>query len=94
MDYKYEAEKILSEHTTAILCSCRTGFDNTHDMLEFTTSECGFILTKHLLDGDYTPMQYNAVRNELASMLWNLFGPHIEREEAEKLTEFVKAFSL
>lgn len=91
MDYKFEAEKILCEHTSAVMSAARCGFEDNQSMLEFTTEECGFILTQHLLEGKYTPLQYNAIRNELASLLWSIFGPHIE---AEKTTEFVKMFSI
>ena len=95
MDYKHEAESILYEHTSAIMSSAHIEFDTNEDMFNFTNEECGFILTKRLLEGKYTPMQYNAVRNELAEMLWSIFGPHIEAESAQKMVdEFVKLFSI
>ena len=88
MDYKHEAEKILCEHTSAVMSSARIEFEDNESMLEFTIHECGFILTKHLLEGSYTPLQYNAVRNELAPMLWKLFAPHIEEEQEHKRAEY------
>ena len=92
MDYRFEAEKILCEHTSAVMSSAH---EDNQSMLEFTISECGFILTQHLLEGKYTPMQYNAIRNELAPMLWKLFEPHIKKEEEQKMVnEFVKLFSI
>ena len=94
MDYQHEARKILYEHTAAVMSCCITQFDSNQDMLEDITKECAFILTEHLLDGDYTPMQYNAIRNELAQLLWNVFAKHINKEEEEKRIEFVKLFSI
>ena len=94
MDYRYEAEKILCEHTSAVMSSAHIEFESNQAMLEFTIQECGFILTQHLLDGKYTPMQYNAIRNELAPMLWKLFEPHIQEEDEQKRAEYVKLFSI
>ena len=94
MDYKAEAEQILHEHTTAVMNCATVEFENNEDMLAFTINECGFILTKYLLEGKYTPMQYNAIRNELAQMLWNIFEPHIKQEANKEINEFVALFSI
>ena len=41
---------------------------------------CSNILTKDFIDGKYTPMEYNAIRNELGKLLWKLFEKHIQKE--------------
>lgn len=94
MDYKCEAEQILHEHTCAVMNCATVEFDNNEDMLAFTIDECGYILTNYLLQGKYTPMQYNAIRNELAQIIWNIFEPHIKQETEQEITEFVKLFSI
>lgn len=38
------------------------------------------IIVGLLTDGTHTPMQYNAVHNELAKMLWNVFEKYINEE--------------
>jgi hypothetical protein len=91
MDYKYEAQKILCEHTSAVMSSTHIEFETNEAMLEFTIQECGFILTNYLIEGKYTPMQYNAVRNELAPMLWKIFEPHIIKEQRDEL---IKLYSI
>ena len=93
MDYN-EARKILYEHTSAIMSACATEFGSNTEMLEFTTKECGYILTEYLLEGKYTPMQYNAIRNELAQLLWGVFQVHVEKETQADLDEFIKSFSI
>jgi hypothetical protein len=94
MDYIYEAHCILYEHCEAVMSSITTEFKTNEAMLEFTTKECAFILTEKLLEGKYTPMQYNAIRNELSALLWNLFEPHLKKERDDAITEFVKLFSI
>ena len=84
MDYNHEAKKIIYEHCGAVMSCCVTEFESNQDMYEFTLNECAFILTENLMQGKYTPMQYNAIRNELSQILWAIFEPHIEAEEAKR----------
>lgn len=84
-DAKYEAFTILHEHTVAYMNSVHAEFDTNEDMYERVTSECAFILTTRFTEGEYHPMQYNAVRNELASLLWELFGDSVDAEYKTKL---------
>lgn len=91
MDYAYEAHTILYEHCAGVMSCATTEFNSNEAMLEFMTKECAFILTERLLEGKYTPMQYNAVRNELSALLWNIFEPHIAKERND---EIVKLYSI
>ena len=94
MDYTYEAHKILYEHCEAVMTCVKLDFKTNEAMYEYTTKECAFILTENLLKGQYTPLQYNAIRNELSALLWNLFEPHLKKERDEGIAEFVKLFSI
>lgn len=94
MDYDFEARTVLYEHTNAVMSSCVTEFKSNLDMLDYTANECAYILTERLLEGKYTPMQYNAIRNKLAKLLWDVFDPYIEKETQEEVNNFVKLFSI
>lgn len=97
MDYAYEASKILCENTNAYMQGVHAEYDSNRDMMESMYENCAFILTDYLIKGNYTPMQFNAIRNELGKMIWNIFKPYIEAEdkaESENKTEFVKLFSI
>jgi hypothetical protein len=56
-------------------------------------NNCAFILTSYLIEGKYTPMQYNAVRNELGKAIWNIFKLHIKVEDAEKKVDKLAAIA-
>ena len=74
MNYKYEAEKILQEHTEAVMrCTSDMSFDCEDEMFDLVMRECAFILTQKLIEGEYTPLQYNEVRNALAALLNKIF---------------------
>lgn len=88
MDYAYEASKILYENTKAYMQSVYAEYDSNGDMMEDMYENCAFILTNYLIEGKYTPMQFNAIRNELGKAIWNIFERHIKMEDAlEKLNE-------
>ena len=88
MDYAYEASKILCENTKAYMEAVHAEYDSNRDMMEDMYENCAFILTNYLIEGKYTPMQYNAVRNELGKAIWNIFERHIKIEDAlEKVKE-------
>lgn len=82
MDYAYEASKILYENTNAYMQGVHAEYESNRDMMEDMYENCAFILTNYLIEGKYTPMQYNAVRNELGKMIWSIFERHIKVEEA------------
>lgn len=84
-----EADNIFCEHTTNMVSGIHAEYDDTQHMLDCTTEECSFILVKRFEEGKYTPMQFAAVRNALADLLWKLFGPTIEAEDKAKVTEAV-----
>lgn len=82
MDYKHEAMLIICEHTNAYLQAVKVEYTTNHDMMNDMYTECAFILTSYLLEGKYTPMQYAAIRNELGSMIWNIFDKFVEKEDS------------
>lgn len=82
---KYEVRKIITEHTNAMIQSTHYIPDNHQELYETMVEGCAFILTEGLLDGTYTPMEYNAIRNELAKVLWNMFEKHITSELTLKI---------
>lgn len=88
MDYAYEASKILCENTNAYMQSVHVEYDSNRDMMEDMYENCAFILTNYLIECKYTPMQFNAIRNELGKAIWNIFERYIKVEEAkEKVME-------
>lgn len=80
MDYNYEASKILRENTNAYMQAVHAEYSSNRDMMEDMYMNCAFILTDDLIKGNYTPMEFNAIRNELGRMIWNIFEPYIEAE--------------
>lgn len=84
MDYNHEAKKILYEHSEGVMSCCTTEFETNEEMLDFMIQECAFILTEKFLEGKYTPMQFNAIRNELSTILNQKFAPFIEVERAKQ----------
>lgn len=80
MNYSLEARNIIYQHTEAFISGINFECKDNHTLYDRMVAECAFILTEKLLDGTYTPMQYNAIRNELAKMLWNVFEKYINEE--------------
>ena len=80
MNYNLEARNIICKHTEALIFGINFECDDNQALYNQMVEEYAFILTEKLLDGTYTPMQYNAVRNELAKMLWNVFEKYINEE--------------
>lgn len=70
-----EARSIIQRHTEAVMHCAHCEFDNERELFEFMMGECAFILTQDFLEGKYTPMEYNAIRNELAKLLNGIFMP-------------------
>ena len=84
-DPKREARKVLEETTEAFMHCMRPEYDNHQQLHDALVENGAFIITENLLKGELKPMEYNAVRNELAEMLWQLFEPYILEEETKKL---------
>lgn len=91
MDYAYEASKILCENTNAYMQGCHAKYDSNREMMEDVYENCAFILTNYLIEGKYTPMQFNAIRNELGKAIWNIFERHIKIEDALEKVNVAKA---
>lgn len=80
MDVKQEARNIIIEFTDNIIRSAHYDADNNEELYEFMTEGCAGILTDNFMNGKCSPMEYNAIRNELAKILWDLFEPYISKE--------------
>lgn len=70
-----EARRIIKDHTEGFMNGTQYKPDDEDELWETMLSECAFILTEDFLDGKYTPMQYNDIRNEVAEILTNIFTP-------------------
>lgn len=76
-DINFEARMIIADHTEGMM-SCTSSYEPESHMefWEYMLSECAFILSEKFLDGNYTPMEYNAIRNELAKIINAIFNPY------------------
>ena len=75
MNIEFEARRIIAMHTAGYMASVNYVPESMHDMWENMIDECAYILTEKFLDGEYTPMQYNNIRNTMAKMLDDIFEP-------------------
>lgn len=80
-DDKDQAKEIIMEHMEAYLQGCHAEYDSNIAMMEDMYHECAFILTNKLLEGKLTPMQVAAVRNELGTMIWDVFMSYASAED-------------
>lgn len=80
MDALFHARYIIAKATDDIMCSTSYEPESNKQLYEFMTEMCSNILAKDFIDGKYDPMEYNAIRNELGKVLWNLFEKHIHQE--------------
>lgn len=86
-DAEHLAKKIIACHTEGYLQGIHAEYDDNRAMMEDMYSKCASILTDELLEGKLTPMQFAAVRNELGTMIWNIFKDAINAEDAAKANE-------
>ena len=77
---KWAAQGILNEHTSAFLQSIIFEPESEMELWEAMANECAYILTDRLLKKEITLMEYNAIRNELASLLWSICPSNEERK--------------
>ena len=77
-----QAEQIVQEHVHALMCST-SDYDpkSEEDLKDFMLSECAYILTDKLLKGEYTPLEYNAVRNAVTALIHGVFAIQVDNEE-------------
>lgn len=67
---KLKAVEIVSNHIAGFMQGCNNYIPNDDDELyETMVEECSYILTKKLLDKEFLPVEYNFIRNELATIL-------------------------
>lgn len=79
-DIVQEAHGIIREHTAAYMTAIEYLPTSISELYEDMVDECAYILSQKFIDGEYTPMEYNAIRNELGKLLWNLFEEPIHAE--------------
>lgn len=80
MNVELEARDIIAEHTEGLMKSTHLERETNSELYDMMIEGCSFILTERLLEGKYTPMQYNDIRNVLGSIIWTLFEAHINEE--------------
>ena len=80
-----EAINIITTHTLGFIQSTEYIPESHNELYETMATECAHILVEDWLDGKYSPMEYNAVRNELASILWGQFEDTVATEMEAKL---------
>lgn len=73
-DFKFEAERLICEHTEAMITGVIAEFNTTSELCDYMISECAWILTRKFLEGEYTPLEYNAIRNELTKIFEKKFS--------------------
>ena len=77
-DTHLEAIEIISEHTKDYMQSANYTPNDVDELYNTMVEECSRYLTIDFVVGKkYTPMQYNALRNEIALILWDAFKDHI-----------------
>lgn len=80
-DAEHKAKGIIMEHMEAYLQGCHAEYGTNRAMMEDMYEQCAFILTNHMLEGKLTPLQVAATRNELGSMIWDIFEPYVNAED-------------
>lgn len=78
IDIHTTARSIIQEHTAGYMSAANYIPEDAHELWETMINECSYILTEDFLDGKYTPMEYNAIRNELANTINGIFGKHCD----------------
>ena len=95
IDFKSEAERIICEHTEAMMSGVLVEFEDDSELFDYMISECAFILTKKFLEGKYTPLEYNNIRNELTVIFGKIFFPEETVEKKERtISDFVSSSDL
>ena len=90
-DIAYEVRRIISHHTAGMMMVCRYHPESNEKLYEHMAEECSRILTEGLLDGTYTPMEYNDIRNALANALWDIFAKYIENNIVVTIGKLTKS---
>lgn len=79
---KRQAEQIVQEHVHGLMCSTSDYDPKDEDELkDFMLGECACILTDKLLKGEYTPLEYNVVRNAVAALVHGVFNIRVDEDD-------------
>lgn len=87
LDINQEAKRIIRDHTEGFMNATQYKPDDEDELWETMLSECASILTEDFLDGKYTPMQYNDIRNEVAEILLKIFSPTSSEDKKKEMTK-------
>ena len=85
-DAKWEAKRIFYDHTAAMIQGVSLTNPTATELYNYVVDECTFILCDRLIQGVYTPLEYNEIREELATLLWGIFQSSVEAEMTTELT--------
>lgn len=88
MDEKYfdageQARLIVEEHVAGYMSGGIFETENEDELYDMMVKECSFILVDKRLKGEYTPIQFNKIRNELASLIYKIAFAESEIVEKE-----------
>jgi len=73
-DINLEARRIIAKHTYSTMSSCCYKPESEMELWDFMTDGTSLILTEEFLEGNYTPKEYNDIRNEIGEILYKIFG--------------------
>lgn len=79
-DITSEAKRVIALHTAGYMSSGNYVPSTNMELWQTMLDECASILTEEFVAGKFTPMEYNAVRNEIASILNPIFAPVCDKE--------------
>lgn len=91
LDINQEAKRIIRDHTEGFMNATQYKPDDEDELWETMLSECASILTEDFLDGKYTPMQYNDIRNEVAEILLKIFSPTSSDDMNRRMSNLTEA---
>lgn len=70
-----EAKDIIREYVGGLVQSSYYEPESNEELWVHMGAGCGAILADYFMEGVYTPMEYNAIRNEVARILDGIFEP-------------------
>ena len=77
INIKVEATNIIVQHTDELIKCGTYNPNDSHELYDFMVDHCSRILVGKLLSKEFTPMQFNAIRDEVAHQLFDCFIDHL-----------------
>lgn len=75
-DASNKAKLIISDHIAGMMQAGCGHPEDEKELYETMVEECAYILTTQLIEGKLSPMEYNATRNALSNILWDVFAKY------------------